>query len=85
MSFLFPAFMGWGDLLVNQVKQLPELAVMRRGDVSHHEEQQLQRFGVRLQVAQPGQIVHIGQIDLDLAANGEKVGVLVIGIPVLGG
>ena len=73
-----------GDLLVDQVKQLPEFTVMRRGDVGHHEKQQLQRFGVRLKVAQPGQIVHIGQIDLDLAANSEKVGVLVIGIPVLG-
>ena len=83
-DFLVAGVNGMGDLLVDQVKQLSELAVMRRGNVGHHEKQLLQRFCVRFQVAQPGQIVHIGQIDLDLAANAEKVGVLVIGISVLG-
>ena len=70
-------------LVPNQAEQLLQLGIVRGRDVLYHQRQQLERFGVVLQVLSPRHIIHIGKIDLDFLSDGEIVSVLIVLVEVI--
>ena len=81
-DFLVSIVDGVLNLLREQTQQRLQFGVVFGSDVSNHHSHKTQSFCILLQFLTPTFIVHISKVNLDLFANGEEVGVLVINVPI---
>ena len=73
------------DFLVQQRQQGLQLCIMLRCNIRDHQCQQLKGIRVLLQLASPCLVVHVREVNLDLLADREEVGVAVLHVEVVVG
>ena len=75
---------GMLHLVLEHPQQFLQFAVIFGGDVPNHQGQQLQYISILLERSAPGDVVHIGNVNLDLLSEGEQfIPILVFGVVIL--